>query len=156
LANSGTQVTVSTRSGTDTGIAGVEHVGIDASDPEALTAATRGFDVIYNCANPGDYTAWQRVWPPLSASILQAASAHGAVLAITGNLYPYGMVDGQMTEDLPDSASDTKGALRARMWADALAAHQSGRMRTVEVRGSDYLRPGVGPNGAGSRHLDAM
>ena len=29
------------------------------------------------------------------------------------------------------------------MWADALAAHRTGRVRAVEVRGSDYLGPEV-------------
>ena len=32
------------------------------------------------------------------------------------------------------------------MWADALAAHEAGRASVVEVRGSDYLGPGIGRN----------
>jgi len=79
----------------------------------------------------------------------------GAVYAITGNLYPYGPVDRPMTEDLPDAATDHKGRLRARMWADALAAHREGRVRAVEVRGSDYVGPGVGQNGHLSRVVPA-
>jgi nucleoside-diphosphate-sugar epimerase len=52
-----------------------------------------------------------------------------------------------MTEGLPDAATGVKGRVRARMWADALAAHRSGRIRAVEVRGSDYLGYGVGQGG---------
>jgi nucleoside-diphosphate-sugar epimerase len=48
-----------------------------------------------------------------------------------------------MTEDLPDRATGTKGALRAQMWAEAKAWHDAGRIRAVEVRGSDYLGPEV-------------
>ncbi|MBL0884913.1 NAD-dependent epimerase/dehydratase family protein [Myceligenerans indicum] len=153
LAERGLRVTVATRSGRDTGIAGVEHVTVDASDADALSRAAEGATTLYNCANPGDYTQWERAWPPLSAALLTTAERTGAVYAITGNLYPYGPVDGPMTEDLPDAATDHKGRLRARMWADALAAHHEGRIRTVEVRGADYIGPGVGGNGHITRVL---
>jgi len=79
----------------------------------------------------------------LAASLLTAAEATGAVLATVGNLYPYGPVDGAMHEGLPDAATFTNGRIRAAMWADALAAHRSGRVRAVEVRASDYAGPGV-------------
>ncbi|RPF22581.1 NAD-dependent epimerase/dehydratase family protein [Myceligenerans xiligouense] len=155
LAERGSRVTVATRSGRDTGIAGVEHVTVDASDADALSRAAEGAAVLYNCVNPGDYTQWDRAWPPLAASLLTAVERTGAVYAITGNLYPYGPVDGLMTEDLPDAATDHKGRLRARLWADALAAHRAGRIRAVEVRGADYVGPGVGANGHISRVVPA-
>lgn len=151
LAARGSDVTVVTRSGTDTGIADVKHEKVDASDPGLLSAAAEGAAVLYNCANPGDYTTWTSVWPPLAASFLEAAERSGAVLAITGNLYPYGPVPGPMVEGMPDAATDTKGMLRAKMWADAKAAHDEGRIRAVEVRGADYVGTGVGKNGHVSR-----
>ncbi|NNU27543.1 NAD-dependent epimerase/dehydratase family protein [Isoptericola sediminis] len=155
LAAAGEDVTVASRSGRDTGLAGVRHVAVDAADPDALCAAAGETDVLYNCANPADYTRWDEIWPPLAASLLTSAERLGATYAITGNLYPYGPVDGPMTEDLPDAATDHKGRLRARMWADALDAHRAGRLRAVEVRGSDYAGPGVGDNGHLSRVLPA-
>lgn len=156
LAARGSEVVVATRSGTDTGLDGVTHLGLDASDAAALSAAADGASVIYNCANPTDYTTWDEVWPPLAAALLTAAERSGAVLAITGNLYPYGPVDGPMSEDLPDTATDHKGMLRARMWADAKALHEAGRIRAVEVRGSDYVGAGVGENGHVSRQVPGL
>ncbi|WP_332645174.1 NAD-dependent epimerase/dehydratase family protein [Aeromicrobium sp.] len=153
LAARGSDVTVATRSGTDTGITGVAHVTVDASDVDALTAAAEGCSVIYNCANPADYTTWKEFWPPLAAAFLGAAERTGAVLAITGNLYPYGPVEGPMHEGLPDAATDYKGKLRAKMWADATALHDQGRIRAVEVRGSDYVGLGVGDNGHVTRQI---
>ena len=155
LAERGERVTVATRSGRDTGLEAVGHVALDASDADALTRATEGAAVLYNCANPGNYTQWEQTWPPLAASLLTAAERTGAVYAITGNLYPYGPVDGPMRPDLPDAATDHKGVLRARLWADALAAHDAGRLRAVEVRASDYVGPGIGENGHITRVLPA-
>jgi len=155
LAERGERVTVATRSGRDTGLEAVGHVALDASDADALTRATEGAAVLYNCANPGNYTQWEQTWPPLAASLLTAAERTGAVYAITGNLYPYGPVDGPMHPDLPDAATDHKGVLRARLWADALVAHGAGRVRTVEVRASDYVGPGIGENGHITRVLPA-
>ena len=153
LADRGDEVVVVTRSGRDTGLPGVRHVGLDASDADELTAVTEGAAALYNCANPGDYTQWERVWPPLASALRTTAERTGAVYAITGNLYPYGPVGGAMHEGLPDAATDHKGVLRARMWADALAAHRAGRLRTVEVRGADYVGPGTGQNGHVTRVL---
>lgn len=153
LAARGSDLVVATRSGTDTGIAGVQHVVLDASDAEALSLAAAGAAVLYNCANPSDYTSWDRFWPPLAAAFLTAAERSGAVYAITGNLYPYGPVDGPMVESLSDAATDHKGMLRAAMWTDAKAAHDAGLIRVVEVRSSDYMGTGVGENGHISRQV---
>lgn len=148
-------MTVVTRSGRDTGLPGIEHVALDASDAEALTRVAEGAAVLHNCANPGDYTQWEQTWPPLATSLLTTAERTGAVYAITGNLYPYGPVDGPMHPGLPDAATDHKGVLRARLWADARAAHEAGRVRAVEVRASDYVGPGIGGNGHVTRVLPA-
>ena len=48
-----------------------------------------------------------------------------------------------MTDDLPLSASGTKAQIRVKMWQDAKAANDAGRVRATEVRGSDYICPGA-------------
>lgn len=141
LADRGERVRLVTRSGGGPSHPLVDRVALDASDPDRLAAAARGASVVYNCANPGSYPLWERVWPPLAASILHAAETSGAVLATMGNLYGYGPVDGPMRRDTPLRPSDHKGALRAAMWRDALAAHEAGRVRVTEARASDYLGP---------------
>ncbi len=126
----------------------MEAAAGNASDPAALAELARGADAIYNCANPGTYMEWQRAWPPLAASLLAAAEATGAVLVTTSNLYGYGPVDGSMTDETPLRPTDHKGELRVRMWQEALAAHDAGRVRTTEARGSDYIGPTL-PTGSG-------
>jgi nucleoside-diphosphate-sugar epimerase len=136
LTNKGEQVRVVTRSGS--GPDGTERVSADAADAARLAELTIGANAIYNCVNP-QYHRWITDWPPIAAALLHAAERSGAVLAVTGNLYPYGPVDGPMTEDLPLAGMGTKARVRARMWRDALALHEAGRIRMFEVRGSDYL-----------------
>ncbi|MEU5938349.1 NAD-dependent epimerase/dehydratase family protein [Micromonospora sp. NPDC047548] len=138
LAEQGERVRVVTRRGAGPEHPAVERVAADAADADRLTALTEGADALYNCANPA-YHRWSTDWPPLAGALLTAAERTGAVLATVGNLYGYGPVDGPMTEQTPPAATGTKGRVRNRMWADALAAHRAGRVRVTEVRGSDYL-----------------
>ena len=139
LAERGESVRVVTRSGTGPAHPLIERVAADATDADRLTELTRDAVALYNCANP-KYTQWEALWPPLAGAMLTAAQRTGAVLAITGNLYVYGPVPGgRMTEDSPLAATGRKGRVRIKMWQDALAAG----VRTVEVRGSDYIGAGA-------------
>ena len=144
LVADGHEVTVVSRSGS--GPDGVTKVAASAADEARLTQVTQGADVLYNCANPR-YHRWTQDWPPMAGAMLGAAQTTGAALTILGNLYPYGQVDGPMTEDLPLAGPGVKAQVRARMWADALAAHQAGRVRVTELRASDYYGPGVRDQG---------
>jgi nucleoside-diphosphate-sugar epimerase len=135
LAN-GEKVRMVTRSGS--GLEGTDKVTADAGDAARLSELADGAAAIYNCVNPL-YHRWSTDWPPVANALLAAAESSGAVLATTGNLYGYGPVDAPMTEATPLAATGTKGRVRIQMWRDALAAHEAGRIRTFEVRGSDYL-----------------
>lgn len=139
LAGRGEQVRVVTRSGSGPEHPLIERIAADATDADRLTELTRGAVALYNCANP-KYTEWEARWPPLAAAMLAAARRTDAVLAITGNLYGYGPVPGGvMTEGSPLAATGRKGRVRIKMWQDALASG----IRTVEVRGSDYIGAGA-------------
>jgi nucleoside-diphosphate-sugar epimerase len=140
LAAQGNAVTVVSRSGRGPALPGVRRVAADAGDADALSTLAEGAAALYNCVNPA-YHRWPADWPPIAAAVLTAAERSGAVLATASNLYGYGPVDGPMTETLPLAAPGAKGAVRARMFTDALAAHEAGRLRMTEVRGSDYVGP---------------
>ncbi|WP_369372411.1 NAD-dependent epimerase/dehydratase family protein [Promicromonospora sp. Populi] len=143
LSQAGRTVRVVTRSGGGPALGRVQRIALDALDSVALANAARGVGVIYNCANPGPYPTWERGWPPLAKSVLYAAESSGAVLVTLGNLYGYGPVDGPMTRDRPLAPSSAVGAVRARMWQEALDAHRAGRVRVTEARASDYIGPTV-------------
>ncbi|MBM3689912.1 MAG: NAD-dependent epimerase/dehydratase family protein [Actinobacteria bacterium] len=138
LADDGQDVVVVTRHGSGPDLPGVRLVATDAASVDALLLAAPEASAIYNCANPA-YHRWAQDWPPLAAAMLSYAERTGAMLAICSNLYGYGPVSGPMSEALPFAATGTKGRVRAQMWLDAKAAHDAGRIRATEVRGSDYI-----------------
>jgi nucleoside-diphosphate-sugar epimerase len=119
----------------------VSVVAVDAADPEALTRLAHGAASIVNAINPPKYTTWDTDWPPVAQAILTAAERSGAGLVTVGNLYPYGRVDAPMREGDPERPNGHKGELRGRMWRDALALHEAGRIRATELRASDYFGP---------------
>jgi nucleoside-diphosphate-sugar epimerase len=139
LTRRGEQVTIGSRSGTDPGLPGVTATVVDATDADALTTASAGVDTIINAMNPKSYVHWDRDWPPVAHAVLSAAQRSEVGLVTVSNLYGYGRVDAPMTEETPMRPNGTKGAVRAAMWADALAAHDAGRVRATELRASDYL-----------------
>jgi nucleoside-diphosphate-sugar epimerase len=160
LAERGDRVTVVSRHGSVSpgpgapGVApGVTHVAADAADAAAMARLAEGAAAIYNCVNP-PYHRWPADWPPIAASVLAAAERSGAVLVTLSNLYGYGPAARSlgagaydethpMTEATPLAATGPKGRIRARVWQDALAAHQAGRVRVSEVRASDFVGPGA-------------
>jgi nucleoside-diphosphate-sugar epimerase len=150
LAGAGHDVRVLTRSGGGPDHPLVTRIRVDAADAGALRNAAQGATAIYNCVNP-PYQHWDRDWPPIATAMLAATEATGAVLATVSNLYGYGPIDGEMTEDTPLAATGTKGRVRAQMWLDALDAHRAGRARVTEVRGADYFGPGVTDSSLGER-----
>jgi nucleoside-diphosphate-sugar epimerase len=127
----------------------VEHRRVDAEDADALSGAAHGADVLYNAVNLA-YHRWATDWPPVAAALLTAAERAGAVLVTMGNLYGYGRPTGPMSPETPLAATDVKGRVRNRMWADALAAHEAGRVRVTEARAADFVGPQVP---AGQSHL---
>lgn len=141
LVADGDDVTLVSRSGRGPDIPGVHRVALDVANAPALATAARGHRTIVNALNPPTYTHWQRDWPPMASAILAAAEAAGADLVTVSNLYGYGPVSGPMAEDLPLSATGTKGRVRATMWQQALERHRAGALRVTEVRGSDYVGP---------------
>ncbi|MEU3459538.1 NAD-dependent epimerase/dehydratase family protein [Streptomyces sp. NPDC006733] len=142
LAEQGVPVRQITRSGGGPEHPLIERVAADVCDTERLIALTADADVLINCAIPA-YDRWAAEVPAFAAALLAAAERSGARYVMLGNLYGYGDVQGPITEDLPMAPVSVKGRVRARMWLDALAAHDAGRVRVTEVRAGAFLGAGA-------------
>jgi nucleoside-diphosphate-sugar epimerase len=155
LVARGHTVRVLSRSG-GSSTADVEHRQVDAADADAVAFAARGAAALYNAVNPA-YSRWPTDWPPVAAALLTAAERTGAVLVTMSNLYGYGRPSGPMTPETPLAATDAKGLVRLRMWAEALAAHEAGRVRVTEARAADFIGPQVpGDHSHLTRQLPAL
>lgn len=148
LADAGHDVRVVTRSGSGPTHDRIELVAADATDGRRIAELAVGARSIYNCANP-PYSKWATAWPPLAAGLVAAAEASDARLITMGNLYVYGADSSPMSATDPLDPPTRKGEIRSTMWSEALIAHQEGRIRTTEVRASDFFGPGLG----GSSHM---
>ena len=121
----------------------IERVAADAMDAARLGEIAAGAHAIFNCANPS-YPTWATAWPPIHAALIAVAEATGARLVTMSNIYAYAPDTSPMAATEPLDPSSKKGAVRAAMWEQAIEAHQAGRIRTTEVRASDFFGPGVG------------
>lgn len=139
LVARGHTVTLAARRGLDPGMRGVRPLALDATDGTAVAAAAAGAASIVNAVNPASYVHWERDWPPMAEGILAGAERSGATLVTISNLYGYGRVTAPITEQTPLRPNGKKGETRVRMWLDALAAHEAGRVRATELRASDYF-----------------
>ena len=153
LVANGHRPTVITRSGTQ--LLGADARRADATDPAALRHALEGAEIVYQCAQP-EYHRWAEEFPALQAGIVDAVAACGALLVVVENLYGYGDVRGQLTENLALSAATKKGAVRARMSLDLMEAHQAGRIRMVAARASDFFGPHVDGSAFGERFVSQV
>ena len=143
LAAAGHTVRLVSRSGRGAEGSGVEAVAADVTDASRLTEIATGAASVVNALNPAQYWKWDELWPPMHRAILTAVERSGAGLVTVDNLYLYGVVDGPMTEEQPIRPNGHKGEIRARMWREALALHQEGRIRATELRASDYIGTGM-------------
>jgi len=141
LAAAGEPVRLVSRSGRSPGIAGVEAVAADLTNPLAVRAAAAGAHVAYFACQPA-YTNWPKGFPPLAEGVLGGLAGTGTRLAVVDNLYLYGPTGGRpITEDLPHAATTRKGAARVRLAEQFMAAHRAGDVPVVTARASDYFGP---------------
>ncbi|MFA9453000.1 MAG: NAD-dependent epimerase/dehydratase family protein [Candidatus Aminicenantaceae bacterium] len=141
LLSIGKQVRLVTRSGLAEVPDGVDVVGGDAADLEVSERACQGAAVVYSCCSP-PYDKWPEYFPPLLNGIIVGAVHAGAKLVSMENLYMYGQTKGKpVAEDLNYDALTRKGMIRARMAEELASAHQSGRIRVVSARASDFFGP---------------
>lgn len=125
---------------TPTGSSDVEWLAADLSTAQGARRACAGAAVVFHAAQP-PYHRWPEEFPSLTANIIEGASAAGATLVMVDNLYMYGSTPGPLVETLARGASGRKGALRARMERQLLAAHAAGSLRVSIGRLSDYYGP---------------
>ena len=114
----------------------------DATNLDELLKVCQGATHIYNNLNV-EYSHWTATLPIFTNNVIEVASQTGAKVIYLDNLYCYGPVDESMVETMPNKATDTKGKLRRQITQMYLAAHNSGKIKVVIPRASDFFGPDV-------------
>ena len=129
----------------------IDVISGEAKDHAFARQAAEGATHVYFALNPA-YHLWLQEFPPMQASVLQAAIDNHAKLIVMENVYMYGDTHGKpMTEDMPYSAHTRKGKLRAGMHRELMAAHQAGKVQVVTGRASDFFGSHVLQSAMGER-----
>ena len=118
----------------------VESVAADVATAGGARQAIEGSHTVYVCVQPA-YTRWVQEFPPLVATIADAAAASGARLVMLDNLYGYGHATGSLTEQTPQDATSRKGRARAEIARDLLARSSRGELAVSIARASDFIGP---------------
>jgi nucleoside-diphosphate-sugar epimerase len=120
----------------------VEVRAADATDAAQMQEVCRGAGVVYNAVNV-PFVQWRESFPAAVDGVLAGAGAADARMVFVDDTWMYGRVDRPMTEDLPYRPVSDKGVLRAWLAERVLAAHTSGRVRTVIGRAPELYGPAV-------------
>jgi nucleoside-diphosphate-sugar epimerase len=140
LLSRGHELTAVNRRGNVQAPDGVTVVAADLSSAADAKRACAGADVVVLAAQP-PYQDWVEHWPPIMRNVIDGASAAGAKVVFTDNLYAYAPATGPLSESSPEHATDTKGMLRRRLGKMLLEAHERGEVRATIGRFSDYFGP---------------
>lgn len=137
LTRQGHDVTVASRSRVT--LPAATWVPVDVASGKGLDQLPASEAIVVCFGPPYAIAAWQRIWPVAIDNLIGAAQANDATLVLTGNLYAYARDRMPMRATDPLRPSTALGEVRAEVTRRLFAAHEQGRIRAVEVRGSDYL-----------------
>lgn len=139
LAQNGKAVRAVNRSGRIEDLpAGVEIMAADMLNRDQTIAACAGATVVYHCVHPQkDYSQFAT----MTENIVAGAETGGAKLVMAASVYPYGKVEGPMTEDLPYKPEAPSGEYHAQAADVVMQAHAAGRVQATIGRASNYFGP---------------
>ncbi len=126
------------------GQAGDQWVKADLTDAQATADAVAGSEVVYLVAGLAYNTAvWQAQWPLVMRNVINACSRHDARLVFFDNVYAYGQVYGEMTEETPFNPCSHKGEVRAAIATTLLESMRRGEVQALIARSADFYGPGA-------------
>ncbi len=109
---------------------------------EQVLTAVQGSEVVYLTAGlQYDIKVWQSQWHVIMRNVLDACITHNAKLVFFDNVYPYGRVNGWMTEETPLNPSSKKGEVRKKLDEMILAEIKSGKLKAIIARAADFYGP---------------
>ncbi len=114
----------------------------DLLNPNDVLKAVEGSEVVYLTAGlPYRTQVWQKDWETVMRNTINACKTHNAKLVFFDNVYMYGKVNGEMTEETPLHPTSKKGQVRTKlvqMLRDEIA---TGKLTATIARSADFYGP---------------
>lgn len=119
-----------------------ETVAADITDLDQTIRAVAGSEVVHLLVGlKYDLKVWQESWPKIMRNAIEACKRAGAKLVFFDNVYMYGRVAGQMTEQTPFNPCSKKGEVRARIATELLSEIKAGGLTALIARSADFYGP---------------
>ncbi len=114
----------------------------DLLDAKQTSKAIEGSDVVYLTVGiPYRTSLWRAQWPVIMRNVIDGCKRHDVKLVFFSNVYPYGLVDGWMTEDTPFNPCSRKGEVRAQIEETLLDEMKNGNIKAQIARAADFYGP---------------
>ena len=123
-------------------ILGAEVFKADLTDSAQVNNAVEKSSIVYLLAGlPYSISVWREQWPRIMRNTVEACEAKNAKLIFFDNVYPYGKVDGKMTEETPINPCSRKGEVRAKIAEYLLAEVAEKKVDALIARSADFYGP---------------
>ncbi len=114
----------------------------DLLNKEQVLKAVEGSEVVYLTAGlPYRTEVWKRDWSIVMQNTIAACKAHNAKLVFFDNVYMYGKVNGEMTENLPNNPASEKGKARTKIVQMLRDEIKAGNITATIARSADFYGP---------------
>lgn len=119
-----------------------ETYSADLLNYQQTEKAVAGSEIVYLVAGlPYKTSLWQEQWPKLMKNVIDACKKHNSKLVFFDNVYPYGFVNGVMTEETPYNPISKKGEVRAKIASMLMDESKAKNLDAMIVRGADFYGP---------------
>jgi nucleoside-diphosphate-sugar epimerase len=133
---------VRTVSRTGRGPDGAERARAELTDAADVLRVVEPDSTVYLLAGLAyDRRVWREQWPRIMRNAVAACEAKRARLIFFDNVYPYGKVEGPMTEATPVRPSSAKGEIRAEIAGFLQGEIAAGRITAMIARAADFYGP---------------
>jgi nucleoside-diphosphate-sugar epimerase len=124
-----------------------EAISADLTDKNQAIRAVAGSSLVYLLAGlKYDHRLWAEMWPRIMANTIEASKRSRAKLVFFDNVYMYGRVNGEMTEETPFNPCSKKGEVRAKIATALIDEWKAGALTAMIARAADFYGPET-PNG---------
>ncbi len=140
LLNKSEKVRLVSRSGFS--IQGAEIFKADLNSYNETLKSIEGSNVAYLTVGlPYNSKIWDEKWPVIMQNTIDACKKSGVKLIFFDNVYMYGKVNGEMTENTPYNPCSKKGEIRARVATMLEEEMKNDNIKAVIARAADLYGP---------------